>query len=184
MRFQFIIKWTIQISRWLNLLTSVCHELHYTENIDKFYYIERYCILPLKDQSPFMNHHFIMVKGFECLLKRGWTLFHSGVAVGERLWVGIDLLIAPWFSAYTLECSLVNERVVSPETVGWRTFLTSRFECLSGQWQCNLEGCEWEEQPGQTEPEWCFVIGLLCKSQFVHKQHVWVVISAFGTRTP
>ena len=31
-----------------------------------------------------------------------------------------------------------------------------------GQRQCHLEGCDWEERPPRSEPEWCFVTGLLC----------------------
>ena len=31
-----------------------------------------------------------------------------------------------------------------------------------GQRQCYLEGCDWEERPPRSEPEWCFVTGLLC----------------------
>ena len=45
------------------------------------------------------------------LLERGWTLFHSGVATGERRWAGVAILIAPWFRACTLEFTPVDERV-------------------------------------------------------------------------
>uniref|UniRef100_A0A671TZG4 Reverse transcriptase domain-containing protein n=1 Tax=Sparus aurata TaxID=8175 RepID=A0A671TZG4_SPAAU len=47
------------------------------------------------------------------LLERGWTLFHSGVARGERRRAGVGLLIAPQLSRHVLEFSPVNERVVS-----------------------------------------------------------------------
>ena len=47
------------------------------------------------------------------LLERGWTLFYSGVARGERRRAGVGLLIAPRLSRHVLEFSPVNERVVS-----------------------------------------------------------------------
>ncbi|KAK3556664.1 hypothetical protein QTP70_011924 [Hemibagrus guttatus] len=47
------------------------------------------------------------------LLKRGWSLFFSGVPHGERCRAGVGLLIAPQLSRQVLEFSLVNERVVS-----------------------------------------------------------------------
>ena len=47
------------------------------------------------------------------LLERGWTLFHSGVACGERRRAGVGLLIAPRLSRHVLEFTPVNERVVS-----------------------------------------------------------------------
>uniref|UniRef100_A0AAQ6IFT4 Endonuclease/exonuclease/phosphatase domain-containing protein n=1 Tax=Anabas testudineus TaxID=64144 RepID=A0AAQ6IFT4_ANATE len=47
------------------------------------------------------------------LLERGWTLFYSGVALGERRWAGVGLLIAPQLSCHVLEFSPVDERVVS-----------------------------------------------------------------------
>ena len=47
------------------------------------------------------------------LLERGWSLFHSGVARGERRRAGVGLLIAPQLSRHVLEFSPVNERVVS-----------------------------------------------------------------------
>ncbi|KAK3518676.1 hypothetical protein QTP70_007169 [Hemibagrus guttatus] len=47
------------------------------------------------------------------LLERGWTLFVSGVAHGERRRAGVGLLIAPQLSRHVLEFSPVNERVVS-----------------------------------------------------------------------
>ena len=37
------------------------------------------------------------------LLERGWTLFHSGVANGERRRAGVAILVAPRLSAYMLE---------------------------------------------------------------------------------
>ena len=46
-------------------------------------------------------------------LERGWTLFHSGVARGERRRAGVGLLIAPRLSRHVLEFTPVNERVVS-----------------------------------------------------------------------
>ena len=36
------------------------------------------------------------------LLQRGWTLFHSGVACGERWRAGVGLLIAPQLSCHVL----------------------------------------------------------------------------------
>ncbi|KAK3575378.1 hypothetical protein QTP86_025782 [Hemibagrus guttatus] len=47
------------------------------------------------------------------LLKRGWSLFFSGVPHGERCRAGVGLLIAPQLSRQVLEFSPVNERVVS-----------------------------------------------------------------------
>ena len=47
------------------------------------------------------------------LLERGWTLFYSGVARGERRRAGVGLLIAPQLSRHVLEFTPVNERVVS-----------------------------------------------------------------------
>ena len=47
------------------------------------------------------------------LLERGWTLFYSGVACGERRRAGVGLLIAPQLSCHVLEFTPVNERVVS-----------------------------------------------------------------------
>ena len=47
------------------------------------------------------------------LLERFWTLFHSGVARGERWQAGVGLLIAPQFSRHVLGFSLVNQRVIS-----------------------------------------------------------------------
>ena len=46
-------------------------------------------------------------------LERGWTLYHSGVARGDRRWVGVGLLIAPQLSRHVLEFTPVNERVAS-----------------------------------------------------------------------
>ncbi|GAA6064833.1 uncharacterized protein LOC120491749 [Tachysurus ichikawai] len=47
------------------------------------------------------------------LLERGWTLYYSGVARGERRRSGVGLLIAPQLSRHVLEFTPVNERVVS-----------------------------------------------------------------------
>ncbi|KAK0138540.1 putative uncharacterized transposon-derived protein F52C9.6 [Merluccius polli] len=47
------------------------------------------------------------------LLKRGWTLFHSGVATGERRRAGVAILIAPRLGACMLEFTLVDEKVAS-----------------------------------------------------------------------
>ena len=47
------------------------------------------------------------------LLERGWTLFYSGVARGERRRAGVGLLIAPQLSRHVLEFTPVNERVAS-----------------------------------------------------------------------
>merc|ERR1712035_64070 len=47
------------------------------------------------------------------LLERGWTLFYSGVARGERRRAGVGLLIAPHLSRHVLEFSPVNERVAA-----------------------------------------------------------------------
>ena len=47
------------------------------------------------------------------LLERGWTLYHSGVAHGERRRAGVGLLIAPQLSRHVLEFTPVNERVAS-----------------------------------------------------------------------
>ena len=42
------------------------------------------------------------------LLERGWTLFHSGVATGERHLAGVAILIAPWLGACMLEFTPVD----------------------------------------------------------------------------
>ncbi|TWW57406.1 Radial spoke head protein 4 -like protein A [Takifugu flavidus] len=47
------------------------------------------------------------------LLERGWTLYHSGVADGERQRAGVAILVAPQLSACILEFTLVDERVAS-----------------------------------------------------------------------
>ncbi len=47
------------------------------------------------------------------LLEKGWTLFYSGVAHGERRRAGVGLLIAAQLSCHVLEFSPVNERVAS-----------------------------------------------------------------------
>ncbi|TWW73457.1 hypothetical protein D4764_15G0008510 [Takifugu flavidus] len=53
-------------------------------------------------------------KGFgTSLLKRGWTLYHSGVADGERRKAGVAILVAPQLSACILEFTPVDERVAS-----------------------------------------------------------------------
>jgi len=46
-------------------------------------------------------------------LERGWTLFHSRVARGERRRAGVGILIAPWLCACTLGFTPVDERVAS-----------------------------------------------------------------------
>ena len=45
--------------------------------------------------------------------ERGWTLFHSGVARGERRRAGVGILIAPRLCACTLGFTPVDERVAS-----------------------------------------------------------------------
>ncbi|GAA6085164.1 receptor-type tyrosine-protein phosphatase F-like, partial [Tachysurus ichikawai] len=54
-------------------------------------------------------------RDMECHLAggRGWTLYYSGVAHGERRRAGVGLLIAPQLSNHVLEFTPVNERVVS-----------------------------------------------------------------------
>ncbi|TWW53161.1 Nucleotide-binding oligomerization domain-containing protein 2 [Takifugu flavidus] len=47
------------------------------------------------------------------LLERGWTLYHSGVADGERRRAGVAILVAPRLSAWILEFTPVDERVAS-----------------------------------------------------------------------
>ena len=47
------------------------------------------------------------------ILERGWTLFHSGVAPGERRRAGVGILIAPRLGACTLGFTPVDERVAS-----------------------------------------------------------------------
>ncbi|TWW61317.1 hypothetical protein D4764_05G0014070 [Takifugu flavidus] len=47
------------------------------------------------------------------LLERGWTLYHSGVADGERRRAGVAILVAPRLSACVLEFTPVDERVAS-----------------------------------------------------------------------
>uniref|UniRef100_A0A3B3BLN8 Reverse transcriptase domain-containing protein n=2 Tax=Oryzias melastigma TaxID=30732 RepID=A0A3B3BLN8_ORYME len=46
-------------------------------------------------------------------LERGWTLYHSGVAHGERRRAGVGLLVSPQLSRQVLEFVPVDERVVS-----------------------------------------------------------------------
>ncbi|XP_041649202.1 transient receptor potential cation channel subfamily M member 4-like [Cheilinus undulatus] len=46
-------------------------------------------------------------------LERGWTLFHSGVAPGERRRAGVGILIASGLAACTLGFTPVDERVAS-----------------------------------------------------------------------
>ena len=46
-------------------------------------------------------------------LERGWTLFHSGVAHGERRRASVGILIAPRLCACTLGFTSVDERVAS-----------------------------------------------------------------------
>ncbi|TWW59340.1 hypothetical protein D4764_06G0008700 [Takifugu flavidus] len=47
------------------------------------------------------------------LLERGWTLYHSGVADGERRRAGVAILVTPQLSACILEFTPVDERVAS-----------------------------------------------------------------------
>ena len=47
------------------------------------------------------------------LLERGWTLFHSGFATGERCRAGVAILIVTRLSACMLEFTPVDERVAS-----------------------------------------------------------------------
>ena len=47
------------------------------------------------------------------LLERGWILFHSGVATGERRRAGVAILIAPRLGACMLEFTPVDEREAS-----------------------------------------------------------------------
>ncbi|TWW64123.1 hypothetical protein D4764_03G0011310 [Takifugu flavidus] len=47
------------------------------------------------------------------LLKRGWTLYHSGVADGERRRAGVAIIVALQLSACILEFTPVDERVAS-----------------------------------------------------------------------
>ncbi|TWW71634.1 EARP-interacting protein [Takifugu flavidus] len=47
------------------------------------------------------------------LLEGGWTLYHSGVADGERRQAGVAILVAPQLSACILEFIPVDERVAS-----------------------------------------------------------------------
>jgi len=47
------------------------------------------------------------------LLEKGWTLFFSGVAQGERCRAGEGILTSPWLSAAVLEFSVEDERVAS-----------------------------------------------------------------------
>ncbi|GAA6103500.1 uncharacterized protein LOC111191873 [Tachysurus ichikawai] len=47
------------------------------------------------------------------VFERGWTLYYSGVARGERRRSGVGLLIAPQLSRHVLEFTPLNERVVS-----------------------------------------------------------------------
>ncbi|TWW69396.1 hypothetical protein D4764_18G0002020 [Takifugu flavidus] len=47
------------------------------------------------------------------LPQRGWTLYHSGVANGERRRAGVAILVAPQLSACVLEFTPVDERQFS-----------------------------------------------------------------------
>lgn len=46
-----------------------------------------------------------------------------------------------------------------------------RLQCIRGEQQGDLEEHDWEERPPGSEPERCFVVGLLCKPQFGHNEH-------------
>ena len=52
------------------------------------------------------------------LLERGWTLFHSGVATGERRRAGVAILIAPRLGACMLEFTPVDEGSHPPPSGG------------------------------------------------------------------
>ena len=67
----------------------------------------------------------------------GWTLFHSGVARGERWRAGMGLLIAPQLSHPVLEFSAVNDRVVSLRPrIGKRSLTV----VLAYKQQCRVPG--------------------------------------------
>ena len=51
-------------------------------------------------------------------LERGWTLFFSGVAGGERRRAGVAVLVSPRLEACTLGFTPVDERVASL-AFGW-----------------------------------------------------------------
>ncbi|TWW61044.1 hypothetical protein D4764_05G0011340 [Takifugu flavidus] len=58
------------------------------------------------------------------LLERGWTLYHSGVANGERRRAGVAILVAPQLSACILAFTPVDERVASLRLRVGRQILT------------------------------------------------------------
>ena len=78
-------------------------------------------------------------------LERGWSLFHSGVAAGERRRAGVALLVAPWLSASVLEFTPVDERVASLRLrVGGRilTVVCAYGPCSSSEYPPFLESLE------------------------------------------
>ena len=78
-------------------------------------------------------------------LERGWTLFHSGVATGERRRAGVALLVAPWLGTLVLEFRPVDERVASLRLrVGGRilTVVCAYGPCNSSEYPPFLEALE------------------------------------------
>ncbi|XP_061767027.1 uncharacterized protein LOC133559349 [Nerophis ophidion] len=134
-------------------------------------------------------------------LERGWTLFHSGVAGSERRRAGVSILVAPQLKACTLEFNpvaamwLVPVMAVILEPAGGHLAVRDAVKLLkealtvvcayapngSSEYPPFLDSLEgvlksapsgdWEEWPPGSEPEWCFVIGLLCSSQIVNNNH-------------
>nr|XP_049577503.1 glycine receptor subunit alpha-3 isoform X6 [Syngnathus scovelli] len=70
-------------------------------------------------------------------LEKGWTLFHSGVAHGERRRAGVGILIAPQLGTCTLGFTLVNERVASLRLrVGGRVLTVVCVYASNGSSEC------------------------------------------------
>lgn len=51
--------------------------------------------------------------GTKLLNNKRWSLSYSGVAQGERLWVGVGIITSPWLAATQLEFFPVDNRVAS-----------------------------------------------------------------------
>lgn len=47
-------------------------------------------------------------------MERGWTLFLSGVPLGERQQAGVGIIVSSQFAAYTLGVLVVDGQVIFP----------------------------------------------------------------------
>ena len=74
----------------------------------------------------------------------------------------VDLAYGPNSSAEYPDFLVSLRGVLESALTGDSIVLLGGLQRPRGQQQCYLEGCDWEEWPPQSEPEWCFVTGLLC----------------------